>query len=319
MKFSVIIPAFNAEKTIEKCLESLAAQSYTDFEVLVIDDGSRDQTKERASVFPFVHVFTQPHKGVSAARNLGLEAAVGDYIVFIDADDWVSPEHLALLAEAVKSDMPLCIFNSFFVKSDKSLETLSYGCQKTHVPVAEALELILSATKYQGWPFNKAFRRDLLQQTAVKFDEDIFYSEDTLFITEFLVSAHALAPDAHVTCLNQPSYHYTPGRATRQLDAKFLTLLDAQAQVSELTSSFSSRLQAYNRISQTSGLAAVYREAVSHNFLTSEVAVKFDKLQKHFIRELLYGMTHSPSPRKAYQFLHTFLAARKLAKRRSHA
>lgn len=90
--FSIIIPAYNAEKYIEKCIHSVLSQSYTDCEVIIIDDGSVDGTEEfcrkAAETAPFISVYRIPHSGAGAARNAGLRRASGEYVIYLDADDY---------------------------------------------------------------------------------------------------------------------------------------------------------------------------------------------------------------------------------------
>ena len=104
MLVSVIVPVYNAEKYLPACLDSLLAQSLTDFELLLVDDGSRDASgaicDEYAVRDSRIRVFHIPNGGVSAARNLGLDHARGEFVVFVDADDRVMPDHLERFARS---------------------------------------------------------------------------------------------------------------------------------------------------------------------------------------------------------------------------
>ena len=94
---SVIVPVYKAEKYLPQCIESILAQTFTDFELLLIDDGSPDRSGEICDEYVRkdhrIRVFHQQNRGVSAARNLGLEQAVGEYIAFVDSDDYVLPDY----------------------------------------------------------------------------------------------------------------------------------------------------------------------------------------------------------------------------------
>ena len=96
---SIIIPIYNGERVIERCLSSLLKQTYTDFEVLVIDDGSTDATVQKVLSFADsrVRLICKKNAGVSTARNLGIENALGEYIVFVDGDDYVESSYLQAL------------------------------------------------------------------------------------------------------------------------------------------------------------------------------------------------------------------------------
>ena len=105
-RVTVIIPAYNVENHIEKCIKSVIVQSYTDLEILVVDDGSLDQTPEILKQFSLlderIKVVTQDNKGVAAARNTGLREATGNYIAFVDSDDYVLPNYISNLMFLMK-------------------------------------------------------------------------------------------------------------------------------------------------------------------------------------------------------------------------
>lgn len=108
VKFSVIIPAYNGAATITGALQSVLEQTYQPHEIIVVDDGSADQTAEVVRRFgDRVHYFYQENKGVSAARNMGAEIATGDWLAFLDADDWYYPDRLRWHAEWIEEDSSL--------------------------------------------------------------------------------------------------------------------------------------------------------------------------------------------------------------------
>ena len=114
-KISVIVPVYNTEKYLKRCIDSILAQSYSDFELLLIDDGSTDASPaicdEYATNDSRVRVFHKPNGGVSSARNLGLDNARGEWIAFVDSDDWIESEMLYLFiskAEKTDSDIVFC-------------------------------------------------------------------------------------------------------------------------------------------------------------------------------------------------------------------
>ena len=105
-KLSVIVPVYKAEAVLETCVASVLAQTFSDWELLLIDDGSPDGSgklcDDYAAQDSRVRVFHKPNGGVSSARNLGMAEAVGDYILFIDADDWIAPESCQTLLDALE-------------------------------------------------------------------------------------------------------------------------------------------------------------------------------------------------------------------------
>jgi glycosyltransferase involved in cell wall biosynthesis len=106
-RFSVVIPAFNAAATLARAVESVRAQSWPAHEILVVDDGSTDATAEVAAGFDGVRLIRQKNSGVSVARNAGAEAARGDWLAFLDADDWYAPDRIKWHAEWIAEDTTL--------------------------------------------------------------------------------------------------------------------------------------------------------------------------------------------------------------------
>jgi glycosyltransferase involved in cell wall biosynthesis len=118
-RFSVVIPAFNAAATLARAIESVLVQSWPAHEIIVVDDGSTDATAEVARQFGnAVRLIQQPNSGVSVARNAGASAATGDWLAFLDADDWYAPERIQLHAEWIAEDATLDFLTGDYVYQD---------------------------------------------------------------------------------------------------------------------------------------------------------------------------------------------------------
>ncbi len=119
-RFSVVVPAFNAEATLARAIESVRSQTWPAHEIIVVDDGSTDATAEIAAGFgAAVRLIRQNNSGVSAARNAGVAAASGDWLAFLDADDWYAPDRLKLHAEWIASDATLdCLTGDYEYRDD---------------------------------------------------------------------------------------------------------------------------------------------------------------------------------------------------------
>ena len=106
MKLSIIVPLYNVEKYIEKCILSLVNQDFRDYEIIVVNDGSPDESanivNELKIKYPNVLLFHKENGGLSSARNFGLEKAKGEYVWFVDSDDWIEPDIISLLYKHVK-------------------------------------------------------------------------------------------------------------------------------------------------------------------------------------------------------------------------
>ena len=122
--YSVIIPAYNAARTLPRCLNSLCPQLRDDVELLLIDDGSTDDTgavcQSYAERHPQIRIFSKENGGVSSARNVGLENARGEYILFVDADDAVREDYFSVLDEALADRPELLLFSKQFMGSEAS-------------------------------------------------------------------------------------------------------------------------------------------------------------------------------------------------------
>src|SRR5699024_86358 len=108
-KVSVIVPIYNAEKYLKKCLDSLVRQLFEGLEIVLINDGSTDSSlsicQNYAEEHPHIHVYTTPNRGVSNARNTGMELARGTWITFLDSDDWISENYFKVLHQNPKEDL----------------------------------------------------------------------------------------------------------------------------------------------------------------------------------------------------------------------
>ena len=198
-KVSVIIPIYNTEKYLEKCLESIRTQIYSDIEVIMVNDGSTDGSKNMANSYAErdnrFRLFSQENAGVSAARNHGLDVAEGEYILFVDSDDWLEPQMIEKL-----------VYNMIEYSTDIS------GCQydRSTCFTGETTEIwnrdivlqnFLIHKQINGSLVNKLFKKELIENK--RLDESIKYGEDALFFWKnYLdVSSIAVSPDVlyHVT------------------------------------------------------------------------------------------------------------------------
>lgn len=170
--YSVIIPAWNAEATLKRCLDSLLAQNRTDMEILLISDGSIDGTDAIGAAYgDAIRFFRQPHAGVSAARNLGLTQARGTYVTFVDSDDFVTADYFAALDAA-----PDCDF-------------LVFG---TDCPGGDKLGQLLRSRKIMS-PCNKRIRRSLIEAQGLGFIEGLQTGEDFCFCFACALAAESIA------------------------------------------------------------------------------------------------------------------------------
>jgi glycosyltransferase involved in cell wall biosynthesis len=178
MKFSIIVPIYNVEAYLDDCLTSLQAQNHTDFEVICVNDGSTDSSREVLSEwkskFPKMKVIDRKNGGLSAARNTGLDAAIGDYVVFVDSDDWVEQTMLKRLAEEINGEDMIC----FACRKSDSGATDSFVLEQTDgwsYYNRHALE-------HREVPFvcvwQRCYRREFLLENGLRFREGILHEDN---------------------------------------------------------------------------------------------------------------------------------------------
>lgn len=178
LKISVVVPVYNVESLLPRCLNSLLSQSFIDLEIICINDGSTDNSlmilQDYAAKDSRVKVLTQKNMGLSATRNRGVDEACGEYISFIDSDDWIEVDFYKNLYQAAgefDADIVQCGLRKTGRKKDKVLSCIN----------AEESNFIEKYCKLDnGFAWNKLYRRELLNRYKLRFAEGLFY-EDLLF------------------------------------------------------------------------------------------------------------------------------------------
>ena len=166
IKYSVIIPVYNSEKTIDRCLQSLLSQKRADVEIIVIDDGSEDRSGEILSKYAEKNntliLLRQENSGVSVARNTGIEKASGDYILFVDSDDFVSDDYFYALDQmGNQTDDDLIVFASNTIGGPEVDESGLYHQLEVLKDNNKKMQLLLASRKIMS-PWNKRFKRKIL-------------------------------------------------------------------------------------------------------------------------------------------------------------
>ena len=180
-KFSVIIPMYNVEDYIEKCILSVLNQTFTDFEIIVVDDGATDKSAQRAEKLAKenpqkIKLIHQENKGLGGARNTGLSHATGDYIWFVDSDDFIKESALEEINAFIKkTGAQMVVFDYCTVDENDNAGDMVYGCDKP--------DEIFSMEKYPEMLFmpnsacNKVYERSLFEKTSVTFPEREWFED----------------------------------------------------------------------------------------------------------------------------------------------
>ena len=195
--FSIIIPIYNSERYLDECLQSIQKQTYPNFEVIMINDGSTDKSIEICKKYINDNRFKLINKkntGVSSSRNIGLNHAHGDYILFIDSDDWCDCNYLKIIAAKIDKNDLLCFgyFKSYANKNEQVVIS-----SKGNIS-----DQILDANSIGGYLWNKVFKTEIINKHHMRFDESIHYCEDLVFVKEYVDKIKK------VNYINIPLYYY---------------------------------------------------------------------------------------------------------------
>lgn len=296
MKISIIIPVYNTGEYLPLCLESILSQSFTDFEVLLVDDGSRDDSGAVCDSFAAkdnrIRVLHKENGGVSSARNLGLEQAKGEWICFVDSDDRLMSGGLQALAEGISDQVDL-VMASFIETTAPQEEVAFVPGEKKIVGRDEAMVSMFNTSheKFAGYVFAKLFRRELIANKRLAFDPAISIKEDTLFVVQYLCLS-----SGGVFVSGTPVYYYfqRPSSAMTSLgesyNPKYLTSFEAIVQMNRLVeSSFPSdkRLLSYSHDEVMNRVYRIKAHMIAHEALDKRI---ISRLEKRASREV--GLAH---------------------------
>lgn len=200
MLISIIVPVFNAQNYIEKCIKSIICQTYIDWELLLVDDGSTDSSYEicKKYINKKINVFHKNNGGVSSARNYGLKKSKGDYIVFIDADDYVDKNYLKNLYDNIR-DNDLVVSGYKEVYSNGKVNKRNFGKKDMTMEYIKNKFDELYLSNFLNSPFNKLYKKSLINCT---FNENQILGEDLLFNLQYIKNCK------HIISINNTDYNY---------------------------------------------------------------------------------------------------------------
>ncbi len=220
-RFSIIVPVYNVGVYLSQCLDSICAQTFSDFEAIVVDDGSPDDAPaicdNYAQKDARIKVFHKENGGVSTALNLGLEHAKGDWIYFVDGDDWIEPNTLETINKNIEKHPELDIlgFNNFYNEIEREYKNKPLSPIEKILENTEIERLAVSTInpkwierKY-GYSlpvirgrWSKAFRRDLIYSSHLQYKPELTTGQDAFFVLECFLRA------SKVMLVNEYLYHY---------------------------------------------------------------------------------------------------------------
>lgn len=187
-KVSIIIPVYNTEKYLKRCIDSIIGQTCKNLEIILINDGSTDNSlkicKEYEKIDKRIYVISGDNHGVSYARNIGMEKATGKYLYFADSDDYLEPTAIERMLQEFENRNCELVIAGYNELENKKVSKKNWG--NSDLNTDEAKKLILSETGAGGYLWNKLFKLTLIRSFKLEFDTSIYVWEDVLFVTEYL-------------------------------------------------------------------------------------------------------------------------------------
>ena len=230
-KISVIVPVYNVEAYLERCVESILHQTYANFELILINDGSTDSSGQicdhLASQYENIKVYHIENAGVSNARNMGIQLATGSWVTFIDSDDFVTQDYLATLASAVEGlNVGFAIAPLHHIKNGIVTDLPSHSGKTELWSTEETMKELLMTTRTSFFPVAKLFKRDLLVDE--KFNTNYHLAEDALFLTELLLKTRCSS-----VFIDKPVYYYDhrEGSATTSVNQHVFDTIEVYKQI----------------------------------------------------------------------------------------
>ena len=230
-KISVIVPVYNVEDYLERCVESILQQTYTHFELILINDGSTDSSglicENLASRHENIKVYHIENAGASNARNTGIKLATGAWVTFIDSDDFVTQDYLATLASAVEGlNVGFVIAPLHHIKNGIVTDLPPHSGKTELWSTEETMKELLMTTRTSFFPVAKLFKRDLLADE--KFNTNYHLAEDALFLTELLLKTRCSS-----VFIDKPVYYYDhrEGSATTSVNQHVFDTIEVYKQI----------------------------------------------------------------------------------------
>ena len=205
---SIIVPVYNAEKYLHRCVDSILTQEYTDFELILADDGSKDSSSEICDQYAAddsrVRVIHKENTGVSDTRNLAISLACGTYLQFLDSDDWITPDATKSFVRAAEEHCCDLVIADFYRVVGERLSHKGDIEEDSVMTQEEFASHMMEnpADFYYGVLWNKLYRRDIVEEYKIRMDTSISWCEDFLFNLEYIRHAESFY------ALQIPIYYY---------------------------------------------------------------------------------------------------------------
>lgn len=232
--FSIIIPVYNKEHSVERCLQSVRSQTFTDWELVIVNDGSKDRSKEVIARFedPRIRYSEHTNHGVSYTRNAGLRVATGKYVHFLDADDYLAPDRLQHLYDVITTHEAEVYFTgitSVTTQGEEKQISAPYFGYVSQREFMQSFYRIETETSIYGYVPTKIIRRSFYLEHNLFFDENLRLSED---FDLFLRCYQKASSFFYIQDYGYYYIHYTGGTTMYNRNVDYFSLIDIQKKVS---------------------------------------------------------------------------------------
>lgn len=307
---SVIIPVYNVEKYIYQCIDSLRKQDYENIEIIAVDDGSPDNSgkivEEISKQDDRIKIIHKKNEGVSLARNAGIDIAIGEYIMFVDGDDWVEKNYVSYFVNLIES----CGTEIGMNKNNFSINKSKDSDEKYVVSAEKGIEWLYSGDVFVA-VWNKIYSMKLLKNNKVKFNNEIWYGEGMLFNIECLQFVQNVA-------IGECSvYHqtYNPDSAMRKFNLK-----------SNLNGIYSLEVQKSKWIKKNEAIEKAWRyhkfcfnRSIINGIVRSGSQDKYNQIlkdcKKNLRKDILIGIKTENKIRKKFGWIAYYISPKFMAKR----
>ena len=272
---SIIVPIYNTESYLRRCIESVLSQTFTDFELLLIDDGSTDRSgsicDEYARMDNRVRVFHKENGGVSSARNLGLDNTRGEWIAFVDSDDWVKADYLKNMLRHTEEDVDMVIAHEELHRQNGEVEKRNHP--ERRITEANFADFFIdNGIHWKFAPWGNLYRRRIIQEHRLSFREDVRFGEDALFNYGYILRVGAI---------------YTAN------DTDYCYFIDRGNSLTKRVNSLDSEISTYRETYQ------LVSDLIKRYHITNKMALLFfDKYKANWIRRILNALYYNSIPRK---------------------
>ena len=269
-KISIIIPIYNTEAYLPRCIDSILSQSFTDYELILINDGSIDNSGSICDKYAQqdnrIKVFHQKNGGLSSARNTGLDHAQGEWIYFVDSDDELKPDGLQTLVNCISEDVDMVMggyeqynLDGNLIETEKNHETLTLSRRDSLLVLFPDHSIQYS---YLGYVWIRLFRNRIIQDHGLRFDTSIRIKEDTLFVTQYLCKSNG-----KTRFTTTPVYKYI-AQASSEMNSLMIKYNP------KYVSSFDALVKMYSAIRQLPELDRQLSKAAKHDIVQRVYLVK---------------------------------------------